>query len=394
MVRLILLTDFTESYAYNLLRGVLNYSKESAEPWVVCRMPYAYKLKYGIAGVLKWAKRWQANAIIAQFDNEDDVSLFKKEGIVAVAQDFKSRFTEIPNITSNYHMAGRMGADYFLRRGFENFAFCGYKHVVWSEERSDGFQGRLVELGLGHQFYEYKNQDLEDLWFYESDLMCRWLLSLPRPIAIMVCDDNQGNKLSEACRLCQLKIPEEVAILGVDNDDTVCNLSDPPLSSINMNIEHGGYEAAQLIHKAIKNPEESLSDIYVSATHIVSRLSTNIYATKDQDIALALKFIHANIHQNINVKNVLKEVPLSRRLLEIRFKKITKSSVYQYIFNLKMKLFTQLLLSSDKLISEIADEVGIVDCKNLSRQFKAIKGCTPTEYRRKNHINWKNISFH
>ena len=99
MIRLILLTDFTEAFAHNLLRGILEYSKER-EPWVVCRMPPSYKQSHGIPGVLKWAKKWQADAIIAQFDDDDEVELFRENGIIALAQDFKSRFSVIPNITS------------------------------------------------------------------------------------------------------------------------------------------------------------------------------------------------------------------------------------------------------------------------------------------------------
>ena len=112
MIRLILLTDFTESFSYNLLKGVLAYSKKH-EPWVVCRMPPSYKLTYGIEGVLKWAKAWQADAIIGRFDNDDNVELFRKNGIIAIAQDYESRFSNIPNITGDYHKTGRMAAEFF-----------------------------------------------------------------------------------------------------------------------------------------------------------------------------------------------------------------------------------------------------------------------------------------
>ena len=125
MPRIILLTDFSEEYAKNLLKGIVRYSKEH-EPWVLCKMPFSYRVKHGVEGVLKWAKKWKADGIIAQFYNTDRVDLFRENGIAAIAQDFKLRFTQIPNITGAHHLAGKMGADYFIRKGFKNFAFYGY----------------------------------------------------------------------------------------------------------------------------------------------------------------------------------------------------------------------------------------------------------------------------
>lgn len=385
MIRLILLTDFTEAFAHNLLRGILEYSK-GREPWVVCRMPPSYKQANGIPGVLEWAKRWEADAIIAQFDDDDEVDVFRQNGIVALAQDFKSRFSVIPNITSRYEQTGQMAADFFLQKGFRHFAFYGYKDVVWSEERCRGFHNRIAEKGLGDCFFEYQKQSLETLWFYESEPLEDWIRSLPRPIALMACDDTQGNRIMEICRVLNIKIPEEIAVLGVDNDEIICRLSDPPLSSVNLNIVKGGYEAAQLIERLLRDKDAVPEDVVIQPVTIVNRLSTDIYATDDPVILAALRYIHQNLANKINVEDIVRQVPLSRRLLEIRFRQVTGQSVYQYISNLRMERFAQLLLASSDLIAELAVQVGLSDSKNLARQFKEWKGCTPAEYRKKNRI--------
>lgn len=385
MIRLILLTDFTEAFAQNLLKGILEYSKEG-EPWAVCRMPPSFKQRFGIKGVLQWAKKWETDAIIAQFDNTDRVELFKKNKIVALAQDYKSRFKQIPNITSDYLYTGKVAAEFFIEKGFHQFAFYGYKDVFWSEERCKGFKDHVTQLGFGEHFYELQRQRLEDLWFYELEPVSDWLKSLPKPIALMTCDDNQGNKILEACRLCDIKVPEEVAVLGVDNDETICNLSDPPLSSVKLNVQKGGYEAAKLINRLIKDKEASSQDVYILTTGIANRLSTDAFSTDDSSIQKALKYIHQHIHQSINVTDVVNTVPLSRRLLEIRFKQVTKQSVYQYIYHLRMEHFAQLLLSSNQLISDLVIQVGLGDSRNLARQFKLVKGCTPQDYRKKNRL--------
>ena len=202
----------------------------------------------------------------------------------------------------------------------------------------------------------------------------------------MACDDNQGLHITEACRLAKIRIPEEVAVLGVDNDEILCNLSDPPLSSIVQETVKAGYEAARLLHTMIKTKNKEYYDIVVEATQIVTRNSTDIYATKDTFIGSALKYIHNNIEKNLKVEDVMQQVPLSRRSLEKRFQNVTGYPVYEYIFNLRIEKFTQKLLDTDLSIFEIAMDLGLNDGKNIARQFRQIKGCTPTEYRKKHQI--------
>ncbi|WP_373843742.1 AraC family transcriptional regulator [Bacteroides heparinolyticus] len=388
MIRLILLSDFTESFSYNLLKGVLAYSK-SHEPWVVCRMPPSYKLTYGIEGVLKWAKTWQADAIIGRFDNEDNVELFRQHGIIAIAQDYKARFENIPNITGDYRKTGKMAAEFFLNKGFQHFAFYGYRDTVWSQERCEGFYECIAERGFGNNFHAYQEQSLDDLWFYEAPPLLSWLKSLPHPTALMACDDNQGNRITEICKVNNIKVPDKIAILGVDNDEIICNLSDPPLSSISHNIVRGGFEAGELIDRLLNDEEnnrQDMQDVVIQPINIVNRLSTDFYSTTDMHIHTALKYIHQNIASDITVSDIVKQVPLSRRLLEIRFKQVTQQSIHKYIFNLRMERFAQLLLASDAPIADVAEQVGINNLKNLSRQFKILKKVSPNEYRKEHQM--------
>lgn len=382
MPRIILLTDFTEQYAISLMKGVVQYSKES-EPWVLCKMPLAYRDLNGVEGVLEWALKWKADGIIAQFNDDDDVAIFKQHRIVAMAQDFKHRFTDIPNITGEHRLAGRMGAAYFLKRGFVNFAFYGYRGVVWSEERCEGFRQEIGSQGFGANFYEYQNEESTELWFYETAPLVEWLKSLPKPVALMACDDNQGHHIIEVCGQCGIKVPEEVAVLGVDNDDIICTMSEPSLSSLQQDVEKGGYEAAKLMDALIKNPGVKFKDIVVRPTNIITRQSTDIYATDDKYISRVLKHIHQHSEQRLAVADLVRLVPLSRRLLESRFREVTGSSIYAYMLNLRLEKFADKLIENDEPITEIAFKMGFTDYKNISRQFKNRMGCTPTEYRRR-----------
>jgi LacI family transcriptional regulator len=380
MPRIILLTDFSEDYANRLLKGIVRYSKGHGE-WVLCKMPLSYRDVHKIEGVLDWALRWKADGIIAQFYNSDNVGLFRQHGIAAIAQDFRLRFTEIPNITGTHFAAGRMGADHFLGKGFRSFGFYGFKRIVWSEERCEGFRSEIEKHGYGDNFSEYRNIGADDLWYYESVSLREWLDALPKPCAIMACDDSRAYHIVEVCNLHGIRVPEEVAVLGVDNDEVVCTLSNPPLSSIEQDVEAGGYAAAMLMERMIADPGGKFEDVVVSATRVVTRRSTDVYATGDNYISAALRYIHENAGGKLGVEDVIARVPLARRLLETRFRQATGTSVYSYILGTRIEKFAQRLLETDDPITDVAMEMGFPDYKNIARQFRSVKGCTPTEYR-------------
>ena len=380
--KILLLIDFSEEYSKNILRGITQYSKEFG-PWKFCRMPSFYRETMGIDGILRWAQEWGAHGIIGQFYNDNDINKIIKAKIPIIAQDFKDRFTNIPNISGAYYETGKIGAEYFLKKGFKNFAFYGFKNIVWSQERAVGFEDILKKKGYTVHYFEHKKSRSRELWYYKPSSLSRWLKSLPKPVAIMACDDDQGQHITEACRHAGIRIPEEVSVLGVDNDEMICNLSDPPLSSISLDAEKGGYEAAKLMHLMIRNKAKKVYNIEVQPVQIITRHSTDIYATNDTYISSTLRFIHQNINTNLKVEKILQQVPLSRRSLEKRFQQITGFPIYKYIYNLRTEKFAQQLLETDKTVFEIALDIGLGDGKNISRTFKKIKGCTPNEYRKK-----------
>ena len=382
-MRLLFITDFTEQFAYRFLRGILNYS-QGTEHWVVCKMPPSFKRKLGMEGVVAWAKEWRADVVIAQFDPDDDVTLFRKNGIVALAQDYIAKFNTIPNITGDYGLTGTMAAEYFLSKGYANFGFFGYNGVCWSDERCDAFRSRIERSVPGlENFYMYDGQNIDNMWYYDQSELTSWLTSLPKPIAIMACDDNQGNILLQACELCGINVPFDVAIIGVDNDEILCNMSDPSMSTINVDIERGGAATAAMAERMVKDPSYMGEDIVLQPLSVVERVSSSLFATNDKEVLMALRYIHANIDTKISVSDILSCVPVSRRLLENRFKKMTGMTIYNYISAKRIDRFAQLLLSSNDSISDIVARLDECDTKSISRRFKDLKGCTPSEYRRR-----------
>lgn len=387
MARILFLTDFSEAYARNLLLGIARYAHTVGQAWSLCRLPLSIRDKFGIEAVIELARKMRADAVIGQFYNTDNVELFARNGIITIAQDFKARFTTIPNITGPHTLAGKMGAEYFIKKGFRHFAFYGTRDVVWSDERMIGFRDTIHAANSTYTFSALcKNTD-NALWDYDSHQLVSWLQALPKPVAIMACDDNHAYHITDACQQAEagnsLRIPDHIAVLGVDNDETICRLSTPNLSSLNQNIEQGGYDVAQLIDRILHNPFIPREDVMVMPTHIVTRQSTDIYANNDPHIAAVLKYIHENISQKIAVDELVRLVPLSRRLLETRFKKSMGTSIYDYILQTRIEKVAQLLCDGMS-VSEAAIELGFSDIKNLSRLFKQLRGITPSEYRREN----------
>jgi len=386
MLRLLFISDFTEQFAYNLLKGIMLFSRET-EPWVVWKMPPSIKRKLGIPGVVDWAVRWKADIVIGQFEPDEDVSLFSSKGIVVLAQDYKMRFRNCPNITADYLMTGRMAADYYISKKFRNFAFFGYKDACWSYERYLGFRHRVEEAGFGDSFFLYDTQNIDNLWFFESEKIAEWLQSLPKPVAIFACDDNQAALLLEAANASGVNVPSDVSVLGVDNDEVLCNLTNPSLSSIKVDIVNGGYMAASQAVQMIHDRTFTGPDIIMNPVGVVSRDSTSLFATTDEMVTKALTYIKENVSRRINVSDVLKVVPLSRRLLEIRFKEVTGMTIYSYISLLRINLLADMLVSTKDSVNEIAMALDEPDVKSISRRFKAIKGCTPSEYRERHYAN-------
>ena len=381
-MRLLLITDFTEQFAYKLLRGIMTWSHRQETPWVVCKMPPSYKREIGIPRVVEWAKNWRADVVIGQFEPDEDVTLFRKNGIVAVAQDYISLFKEIPNLTGDYFLTGAMAAHRLCGHGFKNFGFFGYENVCWSDGRLKGFRETLRKDHQIKKVHVFNDLKLSSMWSYDSSKLQRWLRSLPKPIAVFACDDNQAEILVECCQASGINVPMEVAVLGVDNDEVTCNLTSPAISSINVDIEKAGYEVAQMVTRMVEDSSYAGEDIVIRPVAVVGRGSTGIQATDDPVVAATMRFIYQNRSRKIQVADVLREVAVSRRSLEQRFKEVTGASLYTVISNLRVDYFAQQLITSTETVSEIAARMDEPDAKNLSRRFKALKGCTPTEYRK------------
>ncbi len=381
MKKILLLTDFSSGYSRSLLRGIVQYSKEHG-PWVFYRMPLYYRELHGDDGVVQWAKKWKADAVIAQLENVD-IDKLNKLKIPIIIQNYKERTDKICNITGDYFKTGEMAAEFFLNKGFSNFAYYGSKDMIWSRERADGFRSRIEAQGYSLSTLN-NNSRKNERWSFNPATLSDWLLSLPKPVALFACDDYYAAQITETCKIYNISVPEEIAVLGVDNDELICNISDPPLSSIVLDVENGGYRAAQRLHRLFREEIFETNDIIINPVRIVSRQSTEYMSVENRYISEVVKYIELNYSRPLSIDSLIRLVPLSRRALERSFKKELKLSIYQYLLRYRIERFSELLLTTNKSLSELAGQCGFDDYKNVSRIFYRYKKMTPLQYKKHN----------
>ena len=381
MIKILLLTDFSSGYSRSLLENVVRYAREVG-PWAFYRMPLYFRELYGDEGVVEWAKKWGADAIIAQF-SDIDLSVLNQLNIPIIVQNYKERSSGISNLTGDYFGTGVIAANFFLHKGYKSFAYYGLTDTVWGRERGEGF--KKIVSNKGYEVYEFNNRKRvpSEKWSFDVEQVSRWLLSLPKPIALFACDDYYALQITEVCKMYDISIPEEIAVLGVDNDKLLCNISDPQLSSIELDIENGGYEAGKLLHQFIDKKIFAPVDIIIKPVRIVPRASTERFAVSDRHIEQLLQYIDNNYQNPLSVDELTQIIPFSRRVLEKKFKRETGTSVYQYLLDLRIEKFADLLITTDLPLIEAATRSGFTDYKNISRIFTKAKEMTPLQYRKR-----------
>lgn len=384
MARVLMMTDFSESYGNRLLAGIMRYSHEH-EPWAVCKVPLTLRDTGRIGEVADFAKTWKADAVIGQFRSTDNVQLLRDAGIVTIAQDFEQRFPDLINISGDYILSGEMAADYFIDKGVRHFAFYGIQGMVWSEERLEGYRQQIGNRLPGTPVSIRMKTGSQNIWWYDTASLTEWLVSLPKPVAIMACDDSIAYQIIEAISqagLPDMRIPDDVLVMGVDNDLSVCLMCSPQLTSINQDVEVAGYQTAALIDELLQKPlaERSLHyrDIIVRPSYITTRQSTDAFIHQNPYISKVMYYVNENLQNRIKVDELVELVPMSRRMLETTFYRETGISLYQYIIRARVNRMKD-LINTGRTPLQAADELG-TEYKIIARNFKNITGITPAEY--------------
>jgi LacI family transcriptional regulator len=384
--KVILMMETSRTYGRSILRGIARYSRSHGSWIFFKKAPFYWRTGGGKITLEETLKMGVDGLILREQRTRQQTEKILAMDLPTVVSPYTEPFPNLPNIVTDDTAIGIMAAEHLLHRGFKQFAYCGFGQMYyWSRERGKSFGRRIAEAGFETQYYEYElnKSRAQHSWEKELNTIAAWIKQLPKPIGLMACNDDQGQHVLEACKIAGLNVPEQVAIIGLGNDDLICDLVSPPLSSIAVSAEKAGYEAAEALDKIMAGKKVTNQKIVVRPTHVVTRQSTNVFAVADRDVLMALHFIHRRaMKEAIQVDDVLQAVSLSRRSLYNRFAQILGRSVHEEIKRVRVDKLAQLLVSTNVPISHIASTLGYSDIKNIARYFKQLKGMTPLEYRK------------
>lgn len=368
-----LLFETTNAYARGLLVGIGDYilshgpwSVHFAEPGPADRPP-------------PWLATWDGDGVIVRGENARIARAVEKLGVPVVDLTPSRLLPKAPWVKSDDGAIAQLAAQHFLERGFRHFAFCGDPRFSWSNRRADQF-GLLIRRA-GRDCHVYVPAARSLIGDEQVDDIAAWLVKLPRPVAVFACYDNRGQQVLEACRRAGIAVPEEVAVLGVDNDEVLCVLSPPPLSSIILNTRRTGWEAAALLSLMMKGEKLAPAAHLIPPVGVQTRQSSDILAIADPKIAGALRYIREHACERLRVSDVLKHCPMARRALENRFKQLLGRTPRQEILRVQLNRVKELLVGTELPVWEIADRTGF-DPDYLSVVFKQETNVAPSEYRR------------
>jgi LacI family transcriptional regulator len=380
--RVALLIETSRAYGRDLLVGVAQYVRIHG-PWSI-----DFEEGDPCEVVPEWFRRWRGDGVIARAKTPALAEVVVRKGVPVVDLYGGLPDLKMPRIRSDELAVGHLAAQHLLDRGFSQFAFCGHNGTDWSDGRRNGFEQLVAEAGFPCQIFqnplprsnnpggEYEQHGLK----YEHQLS-RWLAALPKPVGLMACNDSRARQVLTCCRTLELKVPDEVAVIGVDKDEVLCELSDIPLSSVILNTERIGFEAAVLLNRMMAGERPLTGTIAIAPKGIATRRSTEVLAVEDRHIAAALGMIREQACEGLDVPALVKALPISRSSLERRFAQLLGRSPNAEILRVKLDRTKQLLRESDLPLMAIAEKTGFQNQEYLSRVFKKKFGFTPGQFR-------------
>ncbi|MEM6690876.1 MAG: DNA-binding transcriptional regulator [Planctomycetota bacterium] len=378
-----LLVETSNGYARGLLEGVISYTKANGN-WSV----HLTEQERG-SPPPAWLNGWHGDGVIARIETDEIGRALKEKGLPVVDLSAARHISGVPWADTEDRAIARLAVDHFVERGFRHLGYCGVEGFVWSKRRSEHFHQLATSMGC--RVHEHLSGPRYAVGFdpaREKRRISKWLQDLPKPIGVMGCYDFLAQQVLDACRETKIDVPEQVAVLGVDNDRLICELSEPTLSSIKPDTKRTGFEAACLLERMMNGEMLPTQEpLITQPLGVELRESTDTLAVEDEDIAKALSYIRRNVNANIRVTDVVGHCELSRRSLEHRFKKLLGITPSQEILRARMSRIQELLRDTDLSIAEVATRTGFEYGEYMAAAFRRETGKTPTEYRKSKSEN-------
>ena len=332
-------------------------------------------------------RAWEGDGIVADFDDPAVARLVMQSHLPVVG--FGGGYGwyaegSVPYFYTNNKAIATLAADHLLDRGFKHFAFCGYARSPingWSQEREEVFV-KYIKKEAGSCAVFQDSHRLNHDWAGVQRSLGEWLRKLPKPVGVMAANDNRGRQVLEACRAYELAVPNDVAVIGVDNDELLCRLSSPPLSSVEQGARRLGYAAAAFLDRMMQGRKPRQRHLVIDPVSIVTRQSTDVLAIDEPKVAKAMAFIREHAAESIKVPHVVNAVAISRSGLETRFAAALGYTIRTAIRNTQLERARRLVLETDMPLKQVASETGFRSVQHMTTLFVKTFGQTPGKHRR------------
>ncbi len=396
--KVLLLVDTSRSYGRGLVRGVARYNQEHGQ-WSIYFKPHALD-----APPPPWLQESRADGILARIGDRRMAVAIRACGVPAVDLRGVLPASPFPFVGVDHAAVSRLAAEHLLERGFRHFGFCGlprgsHPHM---DQLCDAFVAVIQEAGYSCSIFSARpgphrgeawerQQNRQAQWADQQRRIADWIQRLPRPAAVMACHDDRALQVLDACRRLGVLVPEERAVISVDNDPYLCELAIPPLTSIDDNPLEIGYEAAALLDRLMAGEPAPAEPIRIPPRGITTRRSTDVLAIENRHVAQALRLIHEHACDGIFARDIVAQVPFSRVVLAAQFKQAVGRTIGQEIQRVRIERAKQLLQNTDLPIKQIAHRSGFRQVEYMTRLFRRLTGQTPARYRKR--VMLKSVGF-
>lgn len=332
-------------------------------------------------------RTWKGDGLIVDFDDQKVAQAVQALAIPIVGLGggggWYDPATRIPYYETDDAEIAELAADHLMGLGLRRFAYYGVpvdRVSIWSQTRAQVFSQRIAEFGYPCSVLTSRYKGAHNWDKLQSELMA-WLEGLELPVGLMACNDIRARYVLEACRALNYRVPDDVAVIGVDNDELMCELSHPPLTSIEQGAFHLGYEAAALLDRMLHGNKPRQLRYRIKPVGVVARQSTDIVAIEDPEVAAAIKLIRTIPCSELQAERLAEQVHLSRCTLDRRFRQAVGITVHEKIQAVRLAKAKELLASTDWPLSAVAHDAGFANVQYLSAVMRQSVGQTPTQYR-------------
>ncbi len=371
-----LIIETSNDYARGILRGIHDYTRIHPE-WTV------YLTEHGRHEPDEsFVGGWEGDGVIARIETDRTAEMVQKLRVPTVDVSAARLLPGIPWVETDDTAITELAVGHLLECGLRNIAFFGDPFYNWSNWREQAFRLMMKERHASELVFRLPvRSDPQIRWYANRAAIREWIDSLPKPVGIFSCYDACAQQLLEICRYFDIPVPEDVAVIGMDNDELLCELATPTLTSVIPNSRATGFQAAELLDRMMSGEVLSDQKHSVKPLGVKKRISTDILTVDDPHVARAVAFIRANADRPVTVEDVLSSVPLSRRVFESRFRRALDRTPHQEILRVRTNRVRDLLFNTDMTLAEIAETMGIEHPEYVSVFFKKETGMTPVEYR-------------